>query len=238
MKKHMPAGVSLIITYLAIWLTIVAFDCIVNLHDYMYPRLSEDTIVIFIVVFVASVAIPVAITIWLIDLRKEEKRFWGLRITLIVISTVISILFTFGGIFIGFVESYTDNVNNYGKVEKRNEGIWEKAESFFPKTLDLEQLEDVSYSYNVRHVLFDDAYYLDLRCVYEKEEDYLSEKTRVESLVGKCLIKTDEGYAYTEKYYDGYVEFNDNKKAIHYFFGKDTFHDLPLKKEEFGIDLC
>ena len=29
-------------------------------------------IVIFIVVFVASVAIPLVITIWLIDLRKEE----------------------------------------------------------------------------------------------------------------------------------------------------------------------
>ncbi|MBE5968902.1 MAG: hypothetical protein E7242_01580 [Lachnospiraceae bacterium] len=237
MRKRVSAGLSLVIIFLPIWLTIVAFDLIDNLYYNRYPRLSDDTIVIFIVVFVASVAIPLAITIWLIDLRKEEKRFWGLRITLIVISSVISLLFTFGGMLIGFVESYTDNVKNYGKVEQFYQHRWETAESYFPESLNFEELKDVTYTYNSRAVVFDNPFYFDLTCVYEEEDDYMSEKARLESLLGKYLIRTNDGYKYMDKYYDGYVEVDDVEMAIHYYLGMDTHHDLPIKKEKLGIDL-
>ncbi|MBE5968904.1 MAG: hypothetical protein E7242_01590 [Lachnospiraceae bacterium] len=214
--------ICLSILYIVGWACILTLNIVENCREFLYFSVFDELQGYFIfLVFLVLIA-PLIITIWLFcTINSKDKRI-VLKIVSCVLSLVVSFLVTIIGLFMGYGQSETFDLENYGKVDERVQECWDEAKKFFPdEPADL-HTDNVSYKYKYSDPIGNRSLLIELNASYSNKEDYNDMINYLEK--NESLERAGDAFIYKITAYDtkGYVATDDFNSIIefHYEYGK------------------
>ncbi|MCR5083779.1 MAG: hypothetical protein K6B15_09945 [Parasporobacterium sp.] len=179
MNKKNRLWLICLVIYAVICAIIMALNVIMTRGHYIYYSVSNDKVIAFVGVIAVCVAIPCIIVVLLIRayLKKENttKKTMYSAIIVSIASIVLSVFVTTIWYFSEPIQSYTNNVKNYGVVDYDVEQFIEKAVPvfYFPESLDELGSETVSYKYQYKSPFNKHRYIMmDLKVEFPSSKEY------------------------------------------------------------------